>query len=252
MIFINNGRLDEIHQADLKPFPLLEILDLAHNDIEHIEFDLFDFNPNLKEIWFTDKIKHVDVGTFDNLNNLVYLHLYNEPCIYREAKNDNNALKNLIETAEDNCYVHSIDKIRQKKFQGTLKWLEYSLKEATSDSKLNLHATQNAGMEISDLSHKFDDCAEKVKEKLKNLTVTLDEFRKSLKDIKSENKTRNQPEIKNYLYIGQALIVVALASATFLVLLVVCQLWMSKIILDFASVNDCNCIINPNSTQVAK
>lgn len=63
-IDLNNGRIKEISQDDLKVFPLLEALDLFDNNIEAIEAGLFDFNPNLKVIWLTNKILHIESNVF--------------------------------------------------------------------------------------------------------------------------------------------------------------------------------------------
>lgn len=171
VISIRFGRLNQIHQSDLKPFPLLEILDLHENDILVIEYDLFDFNPNLKEIWISNKIKHVDVGAFDSLNNLVNLYLFNIKCIDTNATNNRSAVMKLIETAENSCFVSSYDRIRQKRSQKKLKMLESFL---NYDSKLkitNSSETQNAAVskKISELSHKIDDFASEVDRKLQIL-----------------------------------------------------------------------------------
>lgn len=64
LIDLNNGRIKEIHQIDLKVFPKLEALDLFENDIQVIEAGTFDSNPNLKVIWLTNKILHVESNVF--------------------------------------------------------------------------------------------------------------------------------------------------------------------------------------------
>jgi len=104
MIDINNGRLKEIHQADLKPFPKLVCLELYENDIESLEKGLFDYNPKLEMIWLSsNKIVHIDVNLFDNLVKLTYLSLDANRCISEFAENNTEKVKEIISYSKENC-----------------------------------------------------------------------------------------------------------------------------------------------------
>lgn len=104
MIDINNGRLKEIHQSDLKSFPKLVCLDLYENDIESLEKGLFDYNPKLEMIWLSsNKIIHVDVNLFDNLVKLTYLSLDANRCISEYAENNTEKVKEIIRYSKTNC-----------------------------------------------------------------------------------------------------------------------------------------------------
>ncbi|CAG9810030.1 unnamed protein product [Chironomus riparius] len=104
MIDINNGRLKEIHQSDLKPFSKLVCLELYENDIESLEKGLFDYNPKLEMVWLSsNKIFHVDVNLFDNLVKLTYLSLDANRCISEYAENDTKKVKEIIKYSKQNC-----------------------------------------------------------------------------------------------------------------------------------------------------
>lgn len=104
MIDINNGRLKEIHQDDLKPFPKLVCLELYENDIESLEKGLFDYNPKLEMIWLSsNKIVHIDANLFDNLVKLTYLSLDANRCISEFAENNTEKVKEIIRYSKENC-----------------------------------------------------------------------------------------------------------------------------------------------------
>ncbi|KAL7010819.1 hypothetical protein ACKWTF_013960 [Chironomus riparius] len=114
MIDLNNGRIKEIHQIDLKVFPKLEALDLYDNDIQVIEAGTFDFNPNLKVIWLTNKILHVESNVFESLNGLIYLYLPSNPCIDKSARNSLIEVNNLAQEAYAMCFNSEYSTLNQK------------------------------------------------------------------------------------------------------------------------------------------
>ena len=64
-IRIHSCELKEIHQSDLKPFPKLTELHLAHNEIEILEQGFFDFNPDLEMTYFdNNKITQISPNIF--------------------------------------------------------------------------------------------------------------------------------------------------------------------------------------------
>ncbi|XP_070491399.1 leucine-rich repeat-containing G-protein coupled receptor 4-like [Chironomus tepperi] len=116
MIFIRNGRIKEVQQSDLKPFPNLIYLALSYNDIEFLEDGLFAYNPELKVVRFSsNKIIHIGTQVFENLNNLAWLYLNGNNCISMYADNNQTAVKEVISQAKLKCFGFSdIEKELQK------------------------------------------------------------------------------------------------------------------------------------------
>lgn len=114
LIDLNNGRIKEIHQIDLKVFPKLEALDLFENDIQVIEAGTFDSNPNLKVVWLTNKILHVESNVFSNLKVLIYLYLPSNPCINKSARNSLIEVNNLAQEAYAMCLNSEYSNLNQK------------------------------------------------------------------------------------------------------------------------------------------
>jgi Leucine rich repeat len=65
-IAIQKSKLKEISKDDLKEYKNLRLIDLYYNDIQFLEPNLFENNPNLKYIAFHDnKLAHIDAHVFD-------------------------------------------------------------------------------------------------------------------------------------------------------------------------------------------
>lgn len=103
-IQIDHANLKEITNNDLKPFGAkLKNLWLGSNDIEVIEVDLFDFNPNLEWIFLeNNKIKNVESGAFNKLQKLNNLNFDKNPCHSGEAS-DKSGVATLIANIEFKC-----------------------------------------------------------------------------------------------------------------------------------------------------
>lgn len=128
LIMIEFGRIKEIHQSDLKPFPELVSLDLWENDIEVLEEGLFDFNPNLAGFWiFHNKIFHIDYQVFDNLSKLIYIDMFMNVCIDKMGSYSKSAVQQVVDYAKMYCQ----DKVYMS-IDGELSALEKEVK-ALSD-----------------------------------------------------------------------------------------------------------------------
>jgi len=108
MIYIGNGHLKEIHQSDLSPFSKLMYLNLKHNDIEFLEDGLFAYNPELVVVNFnSNKIIHIGVQVFNNLNKIAWLYLQENTCINMYAQNNQTAVREIISQAKVKCQSYS-------------------------------------------------------------------------------------------------------------------------------------------------
>jgi len=98
------GRVKEIHQSDLKPFPKLVICGFMDNDIEIIENDLFDYNPDLELVSFwNNKILIIGSVVFDKVPKLNWLYLDSNRCINMRSEGVTSLTKYIIRHAKDKC-----------------------------------------------------------------------------------------------------------------------------------------------------
>lgn len=100
-----NTGLKSIKQENLKPFPKLSHLALFGGDLERLDNDLFEFNPQLQWLALDDnKLKFIgeDLLNIDNLEKLKKVSLYNNQCISKKAwKRDD--VEELVELIKANC-----------------------------------------------------------------------------------------------------------------------------------------------------
>jgi len=104
LIYINTCQLKEIYQSDLKVFPNLVYFGLFDNDIEVIEEGLFDFNPNLEAVGFSEaKIIYIDPNVFDHLTKLSDFWFYSVPCIDQYISNSKEMVQEAIKIVKSKC-----------------------------------------------------------------------------------------------------------------------------------------------------
>lgn len=163
LISIWHGRIKEIHQSDLRPFPKLVYLSLHQNNIEVINDGLFDFNPNLEVITLSNnRISHIDQFVFDNLVKLAYLGFDANPCINMEARASQAMVRDVIRIAKTKCTDSKVLKSRlDTNAIGRSRNLEFT--ELENESSEN-HEKMNQMILI--LSEKVA----KLEQKFKNMT----------------------------------------------------------------------------------
>ncbi|CAG9802068.1 unnamed protein product [Chironomus riparius] len=104
LIAIYYGRIKEIHQSDLKPFPKLVNFYLDNNDIETLEPGLFDFNPNLEGVSFlANKLIKIDSTIFDHLVKLQNIWFGENLCISTNVTDSIASARNVIKQAKQLC-----------------------------------------------------------------------------------------------------------------------------------------------------
>ncbi|CAG9810509.1 unnamed protein product [Chironomus riparius] len=131
---ISSSGLKEVHQSDLKDHTHLKNLFLSFSDLEILEENLFEFNPNLEMISLGDnKITHIHANVLDKLNNLKYLYFEGNPCISVNAINDPSSLKNVIKKTRTQCVNSEYSNLYQK-----VKNLEIESKNLFSEKLQNL------------------------------------------------------------------------------------------------------------------
>ena len=129
---VSNG-FKEIHQSDLKDFPKLMNLYLYSKNIEILEENLFEFNPNLELVHInTNIITHIDPKVFDRLIKLKYLYLQLNTCINMAAINNPTDLQSIIKIAKLNCTNLDYSNLEQK-----VKYLEFESR-ILSSTDLNI------------------------------------------------------------------------------------------------------------------
>jgi len=173
-IDIHSTGLKEIHQSDLKDFPKLMNLHLYSSDLEIIEENLFEFNPNLEYMyWISNKITHIDPKVFVNLIKLKTLQLQSNTCIDMYAHYNPTALQNLIRTAQIQCTNLDYSELEQN-----VKYLEMESKFLNSENlRENLENLENE-IKNSKFSNFF-------RESLKGLNAALNKKeRYDVQDLK--------------------------------------------------------------------
>jgi len=129
-ISISSTGLKEIHQRDLKDFPKLMNLYLYSSDLEIIEENLFEFNPNLDLMSLnTNKITHIDPHVLDRLLKLKTLYIFQNTCINMATSNNQTALQNIIRTAQLQCTNLVYSNLEQQ-----VKYLEFESQFLNSES----------------------------------------------------------------------------------------------------------------------
>lgn len=136
VISIESTQLKEVHQSDLKPFPQLEFLCLAQNDIKTLEEDLFEFNSNIKLVMFYScKITHIDPNVFDHLDKMTYLLLSSNTCIHEEARNDRTKVMKIIKKIQNRQCINPSVKKKEKIIETTTMSTQVSQPEDCSAQK---------------------------------------------------------------------------------------------------------------------
>jgi hypothetical protein len=102
LLDITYGRIREIHQEDLKPFPKLVYCGFKDSDIEILEDGLFDFNPEIELISFwNNKILYVGMHVFDGLTKLSLLYFDENQCIKMRA--GKTSVHDMIKQVKQKC-----------------------------------------------------------------------------------------------------------------------------------------------------
>ncbi|CAG9810096.1 unnamed protein product [Chironomus riparius] len=115
-IQMNNCQLQALYQSDLKPFADLILIYMESNLIEVLEEDLFAFNPNLKLIGFGhNQIVHIDPNVFDHLTQLSDFYFYGVPCIGLSIYSSVDKVKEAIGIIKTKClnsdFMALVDKV---------------------------------------------------------------------------------------------------------------------------------------------
>jgi Leucine-rich repeat (LRR) protein len=114
-MLVQSCKLKEIKKQNLEAFPQLKNLYLASNDIEKLDDDLFVSNEKLLKIDLeNNKIKFIGEETFKPLKNLNTLWLHNNQCISKEAVNDVNKFKELINEVKSLCRDETKSELRNE------------------------------------------------------------------------------------------------------------------------------------------
>lgn len=104
-IYFHGSKMKGIHQNDLRPFGYkLMLLHITESEIDVLEKNLFEFNPNLKFLAFSNQIKYVDANIFENLPRLITLLMPSNKCVNENADNNRENVLKLILKIKDQCF----------------------------------------------------------------------------------------------------------------------------------------------------
>jgi len=101
---------------------LKEVHHSYYNQLEILEENLFEFNPNLEEIHLnSNKISHINPNVLDKLTKLKTLHLDSNTCINMIASNNPTEFQKIIKAAKDQCinsdYLNLAQKVKNIKIE---------------------------------------------------------------------------------------------------------------------------------------
>jgi len=102
---IQNDKIKEIHQVDLKFLPKLILFEIYKNEIEVVKDNIFAYNKDLQYINLSgNKIIHIGLQVFGHLKKLTYLKLSLNPCIDKEALDNTTQAMQIVEDVRRECY----------------------------------------------------------------------------------------------------------------------------------------------------
>ncbi|XP_070491638.1 leucine-rich repeat-containing protein 15-like [Chironomus tepperi] len=166
-IVIYYGRIKEIHQSDLKPFPNLVNLYLENNEIEYLEPGLFEFNPHLQGVSFLDnKVTKIDPTVFDSLPQLQNIWLNQNPCINLESTGSLEGAQTVIAEAKKLC---SGQKDMEDSEKCSNDWRVTCEEQKALE---NLKCQLNFDYKIESLANRLVEKMEKICELENNLNIT--------------------------------------------------------------------------------
>lgn len=102
MLEFNTCSIESLNGDELEEYPNLERFVLLHSNIQRIPGNLFEFNQNLKYVWFGFKITRVGEGLLDDLGRLEQAYFWDNSCINQTALSAAE-VPELIENLRVNC-----------------------------------------------------------------------------------------------------------------------------------------------------
>lgn len=184
-IYFVNANLSTISKYDLQPFgSQLMAFWFGSNNFEAIESDLFDFTPNIKFIEvYSNKIKYVGDGVFNNLKNLTHLSFSGNPCHSGFGFNRSSTI-NLISVIEVKCKdLQALE--RQRKLNPTTteapKTTENILIEDLKSEILKLKIEHK--QKVGDLEAKHD-----TENEIKN--VAIEKLKQEIEELSNDHKKK--------------------------------------------------------------
>lgn len=104
-IQISTSNLESISQADLKPFPNLKQLVLNSNEIVELSADLFEFNPKLIFLDFSNNnILFIPENIFSPIENLESVDFTDNGCIDSRAE-----IQEIVREIVANCHANNTE-----------------------------------------------------------------------------------------------------------------------------------------------
>jgi FtsZ-binding cell division protein ZapB len=102
MLEFNTCSINSLNGDELEDYPNLERFVIVHSNVQRIPGNLFEFNKNLKYIWFGFQITRVGDGLLEDLGKLEQAYFWDNLCINQTALSAAEVPK-LIEGLRENC-----------------------------------------------------------------------------------------------------------------------------------------------------
>lgn len=88
VLYVAFCKMKNVSKEDLRQFSQLKELWMPYNDLEWLDGDLFNFNPQLEYVWFSNnKFKFIEPNLLDSLTKLKYAEFDSAGCISFIASN---------------------------------------------------------------------------------------------------------------------------------------------------------------------
>lgn len=194
-IVLQRGLLDKIQQRDLREHKFLEELNLANNDLEILQKDLFKYNRKLKSINLNNnRIGVIHPNVFDDLR-LDYLGMQGSQCIHGDYANPA-AVERAKQELKEKCRSCPFADTPIAEIKTSIDDLEKEFKEKMEEAKKAIKEKVVSCPDIpkTGIKSSIDDIKSQAIEMSNKTTQNFNDLNRKLDDISLA--VNNEPEKK--------------------------------------------------------
>lgn len=177
VFYVENSKLMEIQQKELKPFTKLTKLFLGENLIKELEKDLFKYNSKIEKIRLhNNRIQVVHPKVFSGLTLLSFVSLYDNKCISRIATDLTQVQKLSNELRTVCSKPEFVNDERNEKLSDEMKMLKNTIEEMSQNVSWTIQNANKIQVQINRIKDnyqsyfEFDDNDSDIQNALVNLT----------------------------------------------------------------------------------